>query len=117
MNVLLFGATGMIGQGVLRECLLDPDVQRVLIIGRTASGQQHPKLRDLLHPNLLDFSDIEEQLSGFDACFFCLGVSSVGMQEEAYRRVTYDIALAAAGILARLNPGMTFVYVSGQGHR
>src|SRR5580704_10903248 len=115
MKVLLFGATGMVGQGVLRECLLDPDVESVVSIGRGATGRQHPKLRELLHANFLDFSAIENQLSGFDACFFCLGVSSVGMREEDYRRITYDFAMAAARTLARLNPNMTFVYVSGTG--
>ena len=115
MNVLLFGATGMVGQGVLRECLLDPDVDKVVAVGRSATGQQHPKLREIVHTDLLDFSAIESELSGFDACFFCLGVSAAGMTEEQYRRVTYDITLAAAQTLVRLNPGMTFIYVSGSG--
>jgi uncharacterized protein YbjT (DUF2867 family) len=115
MNVVLFGATGMVGQGVLRECLIDPDVESVLSIGRSAPGQHHAKLRDLVHRNFLDFSALEGELSGFDACFFCLGVSSVGMKEADYRRITYDFTLAAARALARLNPGMTFVYVSGTG--
>lgn len=115
MNVLLFGATGMVGQGVLRECLLDPDVQSVLSIGRSAIGQRHPKLRELIHRDFLDFSPIENELSGFDACFFCLGVSSAGMKEEDYRRITYDFTMAAARVLAKVNPGMTFVYVSGMG--
>lgn len=115
MNVILFGATGMVGQVVLRECLLDPDVQIVLSVGRSATGQQHHKLRERVHQNFLDFSAIENELSGFGACFFCLGVSSVGMAEELYRRVTYDYTLAAAQALARLNPGMTFIYVSGMG--
>jgi len=115
MNVLLFGATGMVGQGVLRECLLDPDVRSVLSIGRSATGQQHPKLRELVHKDFLDFSAIESDLSGFDACFFCLGVSSVGMPEALYERITSDFTLAAARVLARLNPGMTFIYVSGMG--
>jgi uncharacterized protein YbjT (DUF2867 family) len=115
MKVILFGATGMVGQGVLRECLLDPDVDRVLSIGRSATGQLHPKLREVVHKDLLDFSALEAQLSGFDACFFCLGVSSVGMEEQDYRRVTYDITLAAAQTLARLDPDMTFIYVSGAG--
>ena len=115
MNVVLFGATGMVGQGVLRECLLDQKVQTVLSIGRSATGQAHPKLRELVRKDLLDFSPIEAQLIGFDACFFCLGVSSAGMTEEAYRRVTYDITMAAAQTLARLNPAMTFIYVSGAG--
>ena len=115
MKVILFGATGMVGQGVLRECLLDPDVDEVLSIGRSATGQTHPKFRGVVQPELLDFSAIESRLSGFDACFFCLGVSSAGMKEEDYRRVTFDITLAAARTLARLNPAMTFVYVSGAG--
>jgi len=104
LNVILFGATGMVGQGVLRECLLDPDVRVVLSVGRSATGQVHPKLRETVHKDLLDFSPIESALSGFDACFFCLGVSSAGMTEENYRRVTFDITLAAARTLARLNP-------------
>jgi uncharacterized protein YbjT (DUF2867 family) len=115
MNVVLFGATGMVGQGVLRECLLDPGVQTVLSVGRSITGQQHPKLHELVHHDFLNFSAIEEKLSGFDACFFCLGVTSVGMTEERYRRTTYDITIAAAKTLARLNPGMTFIYVSGMG--
>ena len=120
MRALLFGATGMVGQGVLRECLLDPDVQSVVSIGRGVCGQQHPKLRELLHSNFLDFSAIEDQLSGFDACFFCLGVSSAGMAEEQYERITYGFTIAAARVLARgtqdkPKPNMTFIYVSGMG--
>jgi uncharacterized protein YbjT (DUF2867 family) len=105
----------MVGQGVLRECLLDPGVHEVLSIGRSASGKQDPKLRELIHADFLDYSDIESQLAGFDACFFCLGVSSAGLTEEQYTRSTYDITLAAARTLARLNPEMTFIYVSGMG--
>ncbi len=115
MKVILFGATGMVGQGVLRECLLDPGVSEVLAVGRGATSQTHPRLRELVRPDLLDYSDVEAQLSGFDACFFCLGVSSFRMKEQDYRRVTYDITLAAAQTLVRLNPTMTFIYVSGQG--
>jgi uncharacterized protein YbjT (DUF2867 family) len=115
MKVILFGATGMVGQGVLRECLLDEEVEQVLSIGRSPTGQSHPKLRELVHPDLYDYSPLESQLTGFDACFFCLGVSSAGMTEEAYRRVTYNLTLAAATTLARLNPEMTFIYVSGAG--
>ena len=115
MNVVLFGATGMVGQGVLRECLLDPGVEAVLAVGRSATGQSHPKLREIVHRNLNDFSAIEPELSGFDACFFCLGVASAGMSEADYRRVTFDITLSAATTLVRLNPAMTFVYVSGAG--
>jgi len=115
MNVLLFGATGMVGQGVLRECLLDPDVRSVVTIGRSKTGRQHEKLREIVQENLSDLSAIEPELSGFDACFFCLGVTSTGMTEKAYHRVTYDITMATAEPLTRLNPGMTFVFVSGAG--
>ena len=113
--MILFGATGMVGQGVLRECLLDPEVGRVLTVGRNATGQQHPKLRELVVPNLFDYSAVESDLAGYDACIFTLGVSAAGMTEEAYSHMTYDLTLAAATTLARLNPGLTFVYVSGQG--
>lgn len=115
MRVLLFGATGMVGQGVLRECLLDPDVQRVLAVGRSSINKRDEKLRELVLPDVADLSDVEAELAGFDACFFCLGVSSVGMSEERYTRLTYDLTLSIARTLARLNPGMTFVYVSGAG--
>jgi uncharacterized protein YbjT (DUF2867 family) len=115
VKAILFGGTGMVGQGVLRECLLDPDVKRVLSIVRAPSGQRHPKFRELVHANFFDFSPIESELSGLDAGFFCLGVTSAGKTEQQYSRVTYDITVAAAEPLARLNPGMTFVYVSGSG--
>ncbi len=115
MKVILFGATGMVGQGVLRECLLSPDVHLVQTIGRNAIGRGHQKLREIVRQNLYDYSDIETDLTGFDACFFCLGISSAGMKEEDYERVTYGITLAAAKTLARLNPGMAFIYVSGMG--
>ncbi len=105
----------MVGQGVLRECLLDPDVERVLSIVRGPSAQRDPKLRELVQKDFFDFSAVETELAGYDACFFCLGVSSAGMKEADYRRVTYDITLAAARVLVRLNPGMTFIYVSGMG--
>jgi uncharacterized protein YbjT (DUF2867 family) len=115
MKVILFGATGMVGQGCLRECLLDPGVESVLTVGRSPTGQRHAKLREIVHDNFLDYSAIESQLAGFDACFFCLGVSSVGMDEERYRHLTYDITMAAAKTLAKLNPGMVFTYVTGRG--
>ena len=105
----------MVGQGVLRECLLDPEVERVLTVGRRATGQRHAKLAELVHQNFLDFSAVAAQLRGYDACFFCLGVSSVGMTEADYTRVTYDIALAAAHTLVGRNPAMTFIFVSGAG--
>ena len=115
MKIVLFGGTGMIGQGVLRECLLDPNVEAVLTVGRTASGKHHEKLREILRQDMSDYADLAVQLTGLDACFFCLGVSSSGMAEKDYERVTYGVTLAAAGILSRLNPQMTFVYVSGAG--
>lgn len=115
MNVLLFGATGMVGQGVLRECLLDSSVQLVKAVGRTPTGVEHPKLRDIVHRELWNTSAIEGELTGLDACFFCLGVSSAGMRESAYESVTYGLTLAVAETLARLNPQMTFIYVSGAG--
>lgn len=115
MKILIFGATGMVGQGVLRECLLDPDVTQVLVLGRNPTGQQHPKLREIIHPNLYDYSNIEAELTGMDACFYCLGVSSVGMKEDDYARISYDMTLTAATVLARLNPNMVFTYVSGAG--
>jgi uncharacterized protein YbjT (DUF2867 family) len=115
MKVIVFGATGMIGQGVLRECLLDESVEAVVAIGRSGTGVTHAKLTDLVHADLYDLSPIEDRLTGFDACFFCLGVSSAGMKEDAYRRITYDLTMAAAQTLAKASPGLTFVYVSGQG--
>jgi uncharacterized protein YbjT (DUF2867 family) len=115
MNVLLFGATGMVGQGVLRACLLDTDVHLVVTIGRSKSAVQHPRLREIIHQDLWNYTAIETDLSGFDACFFCLGVSSFRMKEDAYEHVTYDLTMAAATTLARLNPKMTFIYVSGAG--
>jgi len=115
MNILLFGATGMVGQGVLRECLLATDVQVVQTVGRSPSDSQNPKLREVVHPDLFHYDAIAEKLSGFDACFFCLGVTASGKAEADYERVTYGITLAAAEILCRLNPRMTFIYVSGAG--
>lgn len=115
MKVLLFGATGMIGQGVLRECLLDPGVDLVVALGRTETAVQHAKLRQIVHRDLWHYEAIERDLAGFDACFFCLGVPSSGVTAEEYERVTYGITVAAAETLARLNPRMAFVYVSGAG--
>jgi uncharacterized protein YbjT (DUF2867 family) len=115
MRVIIFGATGMVGQGVLRECLVDPGVERVLVVGRSPTGVHNAKLTEIIHDDFTDYSAIEAQLAGFDACFFCLGVSSIGMSEERYRNLTYDITLAAATTLARLNPRMTFTYVTGAG--
>lgn len=113
MNILIFGATGMVGHGVLQECLAAKDVKLVQAIGRTATGQSHPKLRDVVHKDLYDYRSIEAKLSGFDACFFCLGTSSLGKNEADYTRVTEELTMAAAAALARINPQMSFVYVSG----
>ena len=115
MNVILFGATGMVGQGVLRECLLDPEVHQILSIVRTPTNQQNPKLRELIHADFFNYSDIEPQLTGFDTCIFTLGVSSAGIDEAKYTQLTHDLTLAAATTLVRLNPQMTFLYVSGAG--
>ncbi len=113
MKVIVFGATGMVGQGVLRECLLDPDVTDVRTIGRTATGQQHPKCARSC-TRISRFLHHRKDIAGYDACFFCLGVTSLGLDEERYRHLTYDITLAAARPLARLNPGMTFVMSRAQ---
>lgn len=115
MKVILFGATGMIGQGALRECLLDPAVERVLAVGRRATGQQHDKLREIVHQDLFDLGPLAAELAGYDACFFCLGASSAGMSEADYRRLTFDLTLAVARKLAEISPAMTFLYVSGAG--
>src|SRR5215203_7187319 len=106
MNVVLFGATGMVGQGVLLECLRDGEVSHILAIGRSATGKSHEKLREIVRDDLLNLGDIERDLTGYDACFFCLGVASAGLTEERYRSVTYDITMAAAQTLARSNAGM-----------
>jgi uncharacterized protein YbjT (DUF2867 family) len=115
MKIIIFGATGMIGRGVLRECLLDDGISSLLSVGRTATGILSPKLHELEHANLSDYGPIESRLTGFDACFFCLGISSAGMKEADYERLTYGITLAAALTLSRLNPEMVFIYVSGAG--
>lgn len=115
MKVILFGASGMVGQGVLRECLLDPEITTVLAIGRSPLGQQHEKLREIVRQDLFNYAPIEDQLRGYNTCFFCLGVSSTGMTEADYRHITYDLTIAAAQTLAKLNPNVTFIYISGAG--
>ena len=115
MKVIIFGATGMVGQGVLRECLVDPGVETVLSVARRPSGKQDAKFKEILHADFFDYAAIEPELAGYDACFFCLGVSSVGMEAERYRHLTYDLTMAAATTLAKLNPGMVFTYVTGRG--
>lgn len=115
IRAIVTGATGMVGEGVLHECLRHPDIEQVLVINRKPGGVTHPKLREIVHTNFFDLSPIADQLAGYTACFFCLGVSSVGMKEPAYRRLTYDLTLTVAQLLVRLNPEMTFCYVSGAG--
>jgi uncharacterized protein YbjT (DUF2867 family) len=115
MKVLLFGATGMIGQGVMRECLLDPDVTKLVTVGRRATGQKHPKLSELVQPDLAALGALEPELAGFDACLFTLGVSALGMTEAAYTRLTYDLTMSVAKTLLRTSPELTFIYVSGAG--
>lgn len=115
MNVILFGATGMVGRSVLRQCLLDPEVQSVLAIGRKPSGVSHPKLRDVVRADMFHFDVDAGELSDYDACFFCLGVSSVRMSEAEYTHLTYDLTMGWARLLASANPAMRFLYVSGMG--
>jgi uncharacterized protein YbjT (DUF2867 family) len=113
MKVVIFGATGMIGQGTLRECLLAPDVDEVVTVVRSPTGVRHPKLREVTPADFADLTPIESELAGADACFYCLGISSVGVDEATYTRVCYDYPVAAARALAKINPEITFVYVSG----
>lgn len=115
LRVIIFGATGMVGEGVLKKALGHDDVESVLVVGRRPCGMTHPKLRERIHTDFHDYSTIEADLKGWNACFFCLGVSSVGMNEEGYRRITYDLTMQAARTLSRLNPEITFCYVSGTG--
>ena len=115
MKVILFGATGMIGEGALIECLEDPDIERVLTVVRRPTGRGHDKLTELVHEDFTDYSNLEEQLTGWDACLFCLGVSAGGMSERKYRVITYDFTVAAGETLVRLNPGMRMCFISGAG--
>lgn len=115
MKVILFGGSGMVGQGVLRECLLDSEVERVLSIGRSRLKQVDPKIEEIVQRNLFDLSNIESRLEGYDACIFTLGVSAIGLTEADYTHLTYDLTLSIATTLVRLKPAMTFLYVSGAG--
>jgi uncharacterized protein YbjT (DUF2867 family) len=115
MKVVIFGASGMVGQGALRECLREPGVESVLVIGRSSAGGEHDKLREILVKDLFDTTSYAGELTGLDACFFCLGISSAGMNEAAYRRLTYDLTTAIARELAARSPALCFVYVSGAG--
>ena len=113
IKAIVTGATGMVGEGVLLECLSHDRVEEVLVINRKPSGVQHPKLKEIIHADFQDFSAIESQLNGYNACFFCLGVSSVGMKEDEYFKLTYSLTLHVANTLVKHNPDMTFCYVSG----
>jgi len=115
VKAIITGATGMVGEGVLLECLSHPDIEQVLVINRKPGGMSHPKLYEIIHRDFFDLQPIEQQLAGFDACFFCLGVSSVGMSKEEYLHATYDLTLNVAQLLAKLNPAMAFCYVTGAG--
>ncbi|MFF4756181.1 NAD-dependent epimerase/dehydratase family protein [Streptomyces sp. NPDC002514] len=115
MRVIVFGASGMIGQGVLRACLLDDAVTEVLAVVRRPLPDAHPKLRQIVHTDFTDYTAVQDQLKELDACFYCLGVSSFGRKEEEYTRVTHEYALAAARALSAASPSLTFVYVSGEG--
>lgn len=115
IKAIITGATGMVGEGVLHECLKDPNVESVLVVGRRSVEVSHPKLEEIVHSDFFDLSPLEPRLAGYNACFFCLGVSSIGLTEDQYRRLTYDLTMNFAQTLARLNPAMTFCYVSGKG--
>src|SRR6266478_5363966 len=114
-KAIITGATGMVGEGVLLECLNHPDVEQILVINRKPGGVSHPKLREIIRADFLNLEPIEQQLIGYNACFFCLGVSSAGMSKEEYKRITYDLTLDVGQLLAKLNPEMTFCYATGAG--
>jgi uncharacterized protein YbjT (DUF2867 family) len=115
IKAIITGATGMVGEGVLIECLNNPGVEQVLVINRKPGGVSHPKLREIIHSDFFELTSIEPQLAGYDTCFFCLGVSSVGLSQADYKHVTYDLTLNLAQTLAKVNPDMTFCYVTGMG--
>jgi uncharacterized protein YbjT (DUF2867 family) len=115
IKVIITGASGMVGEGVLYECLQSDTVEQILVVGRRSCGYTHSKLKEIVHSNLYDLSSIEDQLKGYDACFFCLGMSSVGVKEPEFTKVTYDLTMHFAETVSKLNPGMTFCYVSGRG--
>ena len=115
VRVIVTGATGMVGEGVLHECLISNEVEAVLLVSRKTTGIRHPKLKELLLPDFFDLSSVQSQMAGYNACFFCLGVSSVGISKETYERLTYQLTMGFATVLAGQNPGMVFCYVSGKG--
>jgi hypothetical protein len=115
IKTIITGATGMVGEGILLECLTHPDVEQVLVINRKPGGVSHPKLREIIHTDFFNLAPIAQQLTGYNACFFCLGVSSVGMSKDEYKHITYDLTLNVAKVLAELSPDMAFCYVTGAG--
>src|SRR6266508_2253769 len=115
IKAIITGATGMVGEGVLHICLNHPNVEQILVINRKPCGVQHPKLKEIIHTDFYNLSSIEDQLIGYNACFFCLGISSVGMKEADYFKVTYTLTMHVAETLSRHNPDMTFCYISGAG--
>ena len=115
IKLIVTGASGMVGEGVLYECLQNNDVEEILVIGRRSCGYIHPKLKEIVHADMYNLSSIEDQLEDYDACFFCLGMSSVGVKEPEFTKVTYDLTMHFATTLSKLNPEMTFCYVSGRG--
>ena len=115
LKVIITGATGMVGEGVLYECLHHPDVEKVLVITRNPCGYSHPKLSEIIHSDFFDISTLKERISGYNACYFCLGVTAIGKNEAEYTRLTYTLTLGFAQILASQNPDMTFCYISGAG--
>lgn len=115
IKAIITGSTGMVGEGVLHECLNHPEVEFVLVINRKPCGKSHPKLKEIIHPDFSDFSSIENELKGYNAAYLCMGTTSFGLKEADYTRITYDLTLALAEPLAKLNPDMTVCYVSGAG--
>jgi nucleoside-diphosphate-sugar epimerase len=115
IKAIITGVTGMVGEGVLHECLQHPDVESVLVINRKPCGVEHEKLKEIIHKDFFDLTAIEEQLAGYNACYYCAGVSSVGKKEDEYKHITYDLTMSFANTLIKLNPEMTFCYISGVG--
>ena len=115
LRVILTGVTGMVGEGVLHECLLSPDVEKVLVVSRRPFGVKDPKLSEIILPDFFNTPSISASLSGYNACFFCLGISSVGVSKEQYEKMTYDLTIGFAKTLVAFNPGMSFCYISGAG--
>ena len=115
IKAIITGASGMVGEGVLHECLQHDDVEEILVVGRRSCGYVHPKLKEIVHADMYNLSSIEDQLKGCNACFFCLGTSSVGKKEPEFYKITYELTMHFATTLSKLNPGMTFCYISGRG--